>query len=40
MSGAGFNENEALRSRVHVLMDVEALGPRRVISNGCSVIVS
>ena len=30
MSGAGFNGNEALRSRV--LMDVEALG-------GCSVLV-
>ena len=39
MSGAGFNGNEALRSRV--LIDVEALGQkfRPVISKGCSVLV-
>ena len=37
MSGAGFDGIEALRS--FVLMDVEA-SPRRVISKGCSVMVS
>ena len=36
MSGAGFNGNEALHSRV--LMDVEALEASD--SRGCSVIVS
>ena len=36
MSGAGFNGNEALGSRV--LMDVEALG-ECMISKGCSLLV-